>query len=94
MFQLALAGTREAIGRRAVLPTDPVLASVRPDVTNVVFVIHCIRDPGYWTHKVGDVAHVLRGAVPHAILLAHTPKRLAEAQQLAVPAVISGRGAS
>ena len=42
----------------------------------------------YWTHKVGDVAHVLRGAVPYAILLAHTPKRLVEAQQLAVPAVI------
>jgi predicted MPP superfamily phosphohydrolase len=33
---------------------------------------------------------VLRGALPHAILLAHTPKRLLEAQQLAVPAVISG----
>jgi predicted MPP superfamily phosphohydrolase len=44
----------------------------------------------YWTHKAGDIAHALRGAVPHAILLAHTPKRLLEAQQLAVPAVISG----
>jgi len=44
----------------------------------------------FWTYKVGDIAHVLRGAVPHAILLAHTPKRLLEAQQLAVPAVISG----
>jgi predicted MPP superfamily phosphohydrolase len=44
----------------------------------------------FWTYKVGDVAHVLRGSVPHTILLAHTPKRLVEAQQLAVPAVISG----
>lgn len=44
----------------------------------------------FWTYKVGDIAHVLRGSVPHTILLAHTPKRLAEAQQLAVPAVISG----
>jgi predicted MPP superfamily phosphohydrolase len=44
----------------------------------------------YWTYKVGDIAHVLRGAVPHAILLAHTPKRLLEAQLLVVPAVISG----
>jgi predicted MPP superfamily phosphohydrolase len=44
----------------------------------------------YWTNKVGDIAHVMRGAVPHAILLAHTPKRLLEAQQLAVPAVVSG----
>jgi len=44
----------------------------------------------FWTYKVGEIAHVLRGALPHAILLAHTPKRLIEAQQLAVPAVISG----
>jgi predicted MPP superfamily phosphohydrolase len=44
----------------------------------------------YWTYKVADLAHVLRGTVPHTILLAHTPKRLLEAQQLAVPAVISG----
>jgi len=44
----------------------------------------------FWTYKLGDLAHVLRGSVPHTILLAHTPKRLLEAQQLAVPAVISG----
>ncbi len=44
----------------------------------------------FWTYKVGDIAHAMRGAVPHAILLAHTPKRLLEAQQLAVPGVISG----
>jgi hypothetical protein len=44
----------------------------------------------FWTYKVADIAHVLRGAVPHTILLAHSPKRLAEAIQLAVPAVISG----
>ncbi|HEY3886388.1 MAG TPA: metallophosphoesterase [Vicinamibacterales bacterium] len=44
----------------------------------------------YWTRKVGDIAHVLRGSLPYAILLAHTPQRLFEAQELAVPAVISG----
>jgi uncharacterized protein len=44
----------------------------------------------FWTYKVADIAHVMRGAVPHAILLAHTPKRLFEAQQLAIPAVVSG----
>ncbi len=44
----------------------------------------------YWTYKVADLAHVLRGTVPHTILLAHTPKRLLEAQLLAVPAVVSG----
>jgi predicted MPP superfamily phosphohydrolase len=44
----------------------------------------------FWTNKVTDIAHVVRGALPLTILLAHTPKRLFEAQQLAVPAVISG----
>ena len=44
----------------------------------------------FWTYKVGEIAHVLRGSLPHTILLAHTPKRLLEAQQLALPAVISG----
>jgi uncharacterized protein len=44
----------------------------------------------YWTRKLTDIAHIVRGGVPHTILLAHTPKRLLEAQILAVPAVISG----
>ncbi len=44
----------------------------------------------FWTYKVAEIAHVLKGAVPHTILLAHSPKRLIEARQLAVPAVISG----
>ena len=44
----------------------------------------------FWTYKSIDIAHVLRGALPLTFLLAHTPKRLFEAQQLAVPAVISG----
>jgi uncharacterized protein len=44
----------------------------------------------YWTYKISDLVHLVRGALPHAILLAHTPKRLIEAQQLAISAVISG----
>lgn len=44
----------------------------------------------FWTRRVGDIAHVLRGASPHVILLAHTPMRLAEAAALAVPLVLSG----
>ena len=44
----------------------------------------------FWTYKSIDIAHVLRGALPLTFLLAHTPKRLLEAQQLAVPAVLSG----
>jgi uncharacterized protein len=44
----------------------------------------------YWTRRVGDIAHVLRGAAPTVILLAHNPMRLAEATALAVPLVLSG----
>jgi uncharacterized protein len=44
----------------------------------------------YWTYKISDLVHLVRGALPYAILLAHTPKRLIEAQQLAISAVISG----
>jgi predicted MPP superfamily phosphohydrolase len=44
----------------------------------------------YWTRRVTDIARLARGTVPHTMLLAHTPKRLIEAQQLAIPAVLSG----
>jgi predicted MPP superfamily phosphohydrolase len=44
----------------------------------------------YWTRRAGDIARLAHGSVPHAILLAHTPKRLLEATQLAIPAVLSG----
>ena len=44
----------------------------------------------FWTRKVVDIAHVLKGASPNLILLAHDPKRLTEATALSVPAVISG----
>ena len=44
----------------------------------------------YWTRRLSDVAHVLKGASPNVILLAHTPMRLIEAAALAVPLVLSG----
>jgi predicted MPP superfamily phosphohydrolase len=44
----------------------------------------------YWTRKVTDIAHVLRGASPTTILLAHTPMRLYEAASLSVPLMLSG----
>lgn len=44
----------------------------------------------FWTRKISDLTRVLRGALPYTILLAHTPRRLLEAQELAIPAVISG----
>ena len=44
----------------------------------------------YWTHRVGDITRVLRGASPTLMLIAHTPKRLIEAAALSVPLMLSG----
>jgi predicted MPP superfamily phosphohydrolase len=44
----------------------------------------------YWTRRVVDIAHVVRGASPTLILLAHTPKRLTEAVALSIPLMLSG----
>jgi len=44
----------------------------------------------YWTHGIEDIAKLLRGASPNVALLAHSPSRLTEAAELAIPVVISG----
>ena len=44
----------------------------------------------YWTHRMADIARVVKGASPSLILLAHTPKRLIEASALSVPLLLSG----
>ena len=44
----------------------------------------------YWTRRAEDIARLSRGASPNAMLLAHTPGRLAEAAALAFPLVLSG----
>lgn len=44
----------------------------------------------FWTRRPADVARVLRNAHDTVLLLAHDPRRLTEAAQLNVPAVLSG----
>lgn len=44
----------------------------------------------FWTRHVGEIARALRGSTATALLLAHDPRRLAQAAALAVPAVLSG----
>ena len=44
----------------------------------------------FWTRRSTDLARVLRGVDGTTILLAHDPRRLAEAAALGVPAVLSG----
>jgi predicted MPP superfamily phosphohydrolase len=44
----------------------------------------------YWTRRRSDIATLARDAAPMTILLAHDPRRLAEAAALGVPLVLSG----
>lgn len=44
----------------------------------------------FWTRRVSDVAHVLKGTGATTFLLAHDPRRLTEAAQLDVQLVLSG----
>ncbi len=44
----------------------------------------------FWTRKITDIARVLRGASTNLMLLAHTPSRLPDAINLAVPLMLSG----
>jgi predicted MPP superfamily phosphohydrolase len=44
----------------------------------------------FWTKKAADIATVLRGAEGTVVLLAHDPRRLAEAHALKIPLVLSG----
>jgi predicted MPP superfamily phosphohydrolase len=59
----------------------------RTTINGEAFDIAGIR---YWTHRIGDITRVLRGASPNVMLLAHTPKRLIEAAALSVPLMLSG----
>jgi predicted MPP superfamily phosphohydrolase len=44
----------------------------------------------FWTRRTASIATVLKGAPGTALLLAHDPRRLVQAAELRVPAVLSG----
>lgn len=44
----------------------------------------------FWTRRTADIASLLRGAKGPVVLLAHDPRRLADAVALKVPLVLSG----
>ena len=62
-------------------------ARTRIEIKGVPVDIAGIR---YWTRKAADIGRIVKGAAPDLILLAHTPSRLTEAEQLAIPLVLSG----
>jgi predicted MPP superfamily phosphohydrolase len=44
----------------------------------------------FWTRRAENIARIVKGAEGTVLLLAHDPRRLAEAASLKVPAVLSG----
>lgn len=49
----------EQLKQRAIHPSDEMRLQPRLDVTDVVFVVHGIRDVGYWTHKIARKVQAL-----------------------------------
>lgn len=44
----------------------------------------------YWTRRLRDIARTVKGADGAVVMLAHDPRRVFEAVQLGIPAVLSG----
>jgi predicted MPP superfamily phosphohydrolase len=44
----------------------------------------------YWTRRTGNIAGIVQGATGMVVLLAHDPRRLAQAAALNIPLVLSG----
>ena len=51
-FEQALCDTPNQLEKAAIIPSDERFGASDPNIKHVVFVIHGIRDPGYWTHKI------------------------------------------
>lgn len=59
VFLQALLQSKEELQDDSMLPTNIPLETQNHRVTDVVFIIHGIRDLGYWTHKVARRIHLL-----------------------------------
>src|SRR5206468_2542248 len=74
-----------ALGRRGVQVLRD--ARTRLIINNETVDLIGIR---FWTKRGADLAALTKGAAPTTFLLAHDPRRLAEASALGVPLVLSG----
>lgn len=52
VFQDALVSSAETLKQKQVMPVDDFTINEDLSVTDVIFVVHGIRDTGYWTQKV------------------------------------------
>jgi hypothetical protein len=69
-FVSALTASKKRLKKRTTLPVDEAIV-VRRDVTDVVFVMHGIRDHGYWTQKIARRV-ILQGAKEDRTVVAET----------------------
>ncbi len=60
-FRLALKGSLEDLKKHQIFPDEQQLSTPNLDVKHVVFVIHGIRDRGYWTKKIARKIRALGG---------------------------------
>ena len=60
-FCLAVKGSLAQLQERSVAPSDPVtiVGAHKGRFTDVIFVIHGIRDAGFWTHKIARKVQTL-----------------------------------
>jgi hypothetical protein len=64
VFTQVLTEDEQTLRAQRIVPSDFTLAQVQPRVTNVIFVIHGIRDEGYWTQKIALKVIALGQAPP------------------------------
>lgn len=65
VLRTALTESQRELARHGILPSDQPLSQQHPDVTDVVFVVHGIRDRGFWTQRIAR--QVLRRAQADAL---------------------------
>ena len=65
IFKMVLLDEPDVLRGRQILPADPGFLQVDNKVTDVVFVIHGIRDTGYWTQKIARRVKVYGDRVPN-----------------------------
>jgi alpha-beta hydrolase superfamily lysophospholipase len=64
VFARALCESASTLQSRRILPSDDITSRANETVTDVVFVMHGIRDTGYWTQKVARKVEEIGGNPP------------------------------
>lgn len=63
-FRSALMDSPDELRKRNLVPSDEALLEANEKVNNVVFVMHGIRDTGYWTQKVARKVEQMGASIP------------------------------